>query len=387
MFRLDNIIIEDGVSKTATDTSGTELIDLPETGWLSQINLRAGSLTAWVDESVLHTWMAITKIEVLVNGSTPVKTYNARQLRALWWYHGYELPPLGTYGRGGITDQKVWNYPILFGNYVGDLEHMLHLDDYANPQLRITWDAAQATFDGIARDVYASPTFTYGVDAIISRDIGTTPPVGYVKSIEIDSWTTANGVTHTTEIPRGDELIGLMIGGRYDNIPTKHFFDNIKLDFDNGKWVALNHGLQQLLAFYSTYFPRTCETMMWEKLAHGDTPDPMLGLVDAISSHDSVGHVGVIGVAGFDYPLYDMSLMSNSDGTPRTTYADIYMRYTGRLPHQCYYIPMHAFTGEKWKGIDTKPFGRIDLKTSMASGVGANATERVVAEYIVPTGK
>lgn len=387
MTRLDNIIVVDGVSKDAGTTSGTETIDLPETGWLSQVNLRAGTNTAWVDESVLHCWMSLTKIEILVNGSQVVKSYNARQLRALWWYHGYELPPLGVYGRGGVTDLKVWNYPILLGNFVGDLEHMLHLDEYANPQLRITWDAAQSTFDGISRDVYASPTFTYGVDAILSRDPPAPLPVGYIRTKEIDSWTTANGVIHNTEIPRGEELIGLMIGGRYDAIAIQQFFDNIKLDFDNGKWVALDHGLQQLLAFYSTWFPRTCETMIWESLASGDTPDPMLGLVDAISSHDSVGHIGVIGAAGYDYPLYDLSLMNNDTGAAFATKCDIYMRYTGRLPHQCFYIPMYAFTGEKWKGIDTLPYGRIDLSTKMGSGVGTNATERVVAEYLVPNGE
>lgn len=387
MSRFDNIIVVDGVSKTATQTSGTELIDLPEAGWLSQINLRAGTNTAWVNESVLHNWMSMTKIEVLVNGSTPIKTYNARQLRALWWYHGMELPPLGTYGRGGVGDLNVWSYPILFGNYVGDLKHMLHLDDYANPQLRITWDAAQATFDGVSRNVFASPTFTYGVDAIIQREAGATPPVGYVKSTEIDTWTTGNNVTHTTEIPRGDELIGLMIGGRYDDIPTPEFFDNIKLDFDNGKWVALNHGLQQLLAFYSTWFSRVCHTSIWESVASADTPDPMLGFVDGISVDDGSGNIGSIEHAGFDYPLYDLILRNVEDGLELTGKLDVYLNYLGRLPHQCYYIPMHAFTGEKWVGIDTKDYGRIDLKTKMGSGVGSDATERVVAEYIVPTGK
>lgn len=386
MSRVDNVIITDEVAKTSTDTSGTEYIALPEKGYLSQLNLRAAIVADWVDEIALNVWQAITKIEVLVNGSQVVKSYDARQLRALAWYHGMELPPLGSYGRGGSGDKTFWTFPILFGTHVGDWQHMLNLDAYENPQLKITWDAAQSTFDGVSRDVTSSPTFRYGVDAMMFRSEPPEPVLGYVKSSQIDSYITANNKIKDTRVPRGQDLLGLMIGGRYDDIDTPDFFHNIKLDFDNGKWIALDHGLQQLMAFNNTWFPRTLETAIYQSISDGDTWDPMVGFMDSLSWLSETSSLGWIYIAGGEYPLYHINCLRSDDSAAHTTRADVHLKWTGRLPHQCFYIPMHAFTGEKWKPLPTGEYGTIDLEMTLGSGVGASATEKIIAEYIIPNG-
>ena len=385
MVYWDNIIIEDEVAKSTDTTSGTEYIDLPETGWLSQLNLRAAVLAQWVDEIALNIWQTITKVEVLVNGSQVVKSLDARQIRALAWYHGMDLLPLGDYNRGGSGDKTFWTFPLLFGTHVGDTRHMLDLAAYSNPVLRVTWNAAQASFDGISNDVTSSPAFRYGLDGVIMRGAPEEPIEGYVKSSQIDAWTTANDATHTTEIPKGQDLLGLMIGGRYDEIDTPEFFDNIKLDFDNGKWVALDHGFMQMMTFYHTWFPRTVETAIYQSIAHGNSPDSMLGFLDGFSWLTETSSLWHIVPAAGPYPLKDWNCRS-VDETSHTTRADVHLKFTGRLPHQTMYIPMHAYTGEKWKALPTAEYGRIDLKTTMGAGVGSDATEKVVAEYVIPTG-
>lgn len=386
MVYWDNIIIEDEVAKSTDTTSGTEYLDLPETGYLSQLNLRAAIVSVWADEVPLNIWQAITKVEVLVNGSQVVKSLDARQIRALAWYHGMDLIPLGTYNRHSLGDDTFWTFPILFGTHVGDKKHMLDLAAYSNPVLRVTWNAAPASFDGVSCDLHTSPNFRYGLDGVIMRGAPEEPIEGYVKSSQIDSWITANGATHTTEIPKGQDLLGLMIGGRHNDVDTTKFFDNIKLDFDNGKWVALNHGFQQLMAFYATWFPKTVETALYTRIQHFDTPDPMVGFIDSASVMDGGGNVGALQLAGPEFPLYDLGLLSVVDGSPLTDANDVNLKWTGRLPHQTMYIPMHAFTGEKWKPIPTTEYGRIDLKTTMATTVGTSATEKVVAEYLMPSG-
>lgn len=384
MTRFDNIIIEDEVTRTATITSGTETIDLPERGWLSAVNLRAAVVAAWVDESPLNTWQTITKVELLVDGSTTVKSLTGRQIRALAWYHGMELPPLGYYNRGGTGDKTFWTFPLLLGMFPGDTEHMLHLDKYTNPQLKITWDAAQSSFDGVSCDITSSPTFRYGADALISRETPEKAPKGYVQSTQIDSWTTENSGVHRTEIPKDPNLLGLMLGGRYDSIDTPEFFDNIKLDFDNGKWVALNHGFQQLMAHQALWFPRVVETISYQSVSDGDTPDPMLGFVNGLAWLSQTSSLGWIYQAGNEYPLYDYTMLRSDDSAAHTTRADVNLRWFGRLPHQTMYFPMHAWVGGKWTTLDPKEFGRIDMYTTMGSGVGSNATERLIAEYVIP---
>ena len=387
MARLDNIIIEDEVAKTSTDTSGTETIDLPEKGYLSQLNLRAAAVSVWVDEAPLKHWQMITKVEVIVNGSQVVKSLDARQIRALAWYHGMDLIPLGSYARGGSGDKTFWTFPILFGRYPNDPNYMLDLSRYSNPQLKITWNAAPSTFDGVSCDVTSSPSFRYGVDGLVYRGAAPSAVLGYVKSAQLDSWATANSVTHTTEVPIGDRLLGLMVGGRYNDIDTPEFFDNIKLNFDNGAWVALDHGHQQLMAFYATWFPKTVETILYCDCTSGNTTDPMLGFVDNINWCDSSGDIASVELAGPEYPLYDVGMYEVGTGSAATARKTMNFKFTGRLPHQCFYIPMHAFTGNKWEPIDTNQFGRIDLSVTMGSGVGTSATEKVVAEYILATGR
>lgn len=387
MARLDNVIIEDEVAKTTTDTSGTETIDLPEKGYLSQLNLRAAMLAQWVDESPLNVWQSITKVEVIVNGSQVVKSLDGRQIRALAWYHGIDLPPLGTYARGGSGDKTFWTFPIMFGRFPGDNQYMLDLSRYSNPQLKLTWNAAQSSFDGVSCDVTASPTFRYGLDGLIYRTAPPSAVMGYVKSAQLDIWATANSVTHRTEVPIGDKLLGLMVGGRYDSIDTPEFFDNIKLDFDNGQWVALDHGHQQLMAFYATHFPKPVETAIYQSISANDTFDPMVGFVDSLAYLTQTSSLGQIIQAGQEYPLYDYNVIRSDGGGSHTTRADVTMKFTGRLPHQCFYIPMHAFTGNKWEPIDTKSFGSVDLNVTMGSGVGTSATEKVVAEWVLPTGR
>lgn len=385
MVYWDNIIIEDEIAKSTDVTSGSETIQLPESGFLSQLNLRAAIKATYVDEVALNIWQAITKVEVLVNGSQVVKSLDARQLRALAWYHGMELNPLGTYGRHGTGDKTFWTFPILFGNFVGDTHHMLDLGAYSNPQLKLTWNGAPSSFDGVSRDLTTEPAFRYGLDGIIARGAMEEPVEGYIKSSQLDSWLTADGATHTTEIPKGQDLLGVMIGGRYDDIDTPEFFDNVKLDFDHGKWVALDHGYQQLLAFQATWWPRIVHTAGYFSAKHNVTYDPMVGLLDNTTCTSGGGTVFGLIFGGIEYPLRDRGMRTWA-GTNIDALTDVMMSWTGRLVHQTMYFPMHAFTGTKWKPLPTTEYGRIDLKTTMGSGVGTAATEKVVAEYIIPNG-
>ena len=382
----DTIVLRKQEDKTTTVTSGTETIDLPEIGYLSQVNLRAAALGQWVDEAALPIYHIISKVELLVNGSQVVKSLTGRQIRALAWYHGMDIPSLGTYGRGGTGKKTFWNFPLLLGNRPYDPNCMLDLAQYSNPQLRITWNAADESTDGVSWDVSSTPTFRYGVDCVLYR--GTPPGVkGYVKSSEIDSWTTANNQIHTTEIPKGQDLLGLSVEGRYTLLSNLNFFDHLKLNIDNGAWVPLDHDYDALKALYNTWFPRDCETAIYMSVSNGDTFDAMVGEIIDMQFLTETSSLGHHVLAGAEYPIYTHSWYRMDDHSAHTTRADVHITVKGYMPHQTYYIPMWGFLGGDWTALDTKPYGRIDLQTTLGSAAGTSATERICAEYLVPNGQ
>jgi len=382
----DTIVLEDQVDKTTTVTSGTETIDLPDVGYLSQVNLRAAALAQWVDEFALPMYHIISKVELLVNGSQVVKSLTGRQIRALAWYHGMDLINLGTYSRGGQGEKTFWTFPILLGTKPYDPNCMLDLSQYSNPQLRVTWNAADTSTDGVSWDVSSSPTFRYGVDCILYR--GTPGNVkGYIKSSEIDSWTTANSQIHRTEIPKGQELLGLSVEGRYTLLSNLNFFSRLKLNFDNGAWIPLDHTYDSLRALYATWWNRNVQVGIYKSIADGDTHDFMVGEIDGFSFLSETSSLGHIILAGAEYPIYTINCLRSDGGAAHSTRADVHIWTRGYMPHQTYYIPMWGFLGGDWNTLDTTKYGRIDLETTLGSAAGTSATERVCAEYLVPNGQ
>jgi hypothetical protein len=340
----------------------------------------------WADEAALPVYHIIKKIELLVNGSQVVKSLSGRQIRGLAWYHGMDLVNLGTYARGGTGEKTFWTFPLLLGHRPYDPLHMLDLSRYSNPQLKITWDATDVATDGISWDISSTPTFRYGVDCLLYR--GTPGSVeGYVKSSEIDSWASANSLVHTVDVPRGQDLLGLSLEGRYTLISNLQFFNKIKLNFDNGQWIPLDHNYKALKALYATLFPKMCNVGIYKSVSDGDTHDFMVGEIDGYGMLSETSSLGWIVLSGAEYPIYTINCLRSDGGAAHTTRADTHIWTRGYMPHQMYYMPMLAWLGGEWTPLKTTNYGRIELVSTLGSGAGANATMRACAEYLVPNGQ
>ena len=343
-------------------------------------------MAVWSDEAALPMYHIIKKVELLVNGSQVVKSLSGRQIRALAWYHGMDLTTLGDYQRGGTGEKTFWTFPLLLGHRPYDPLHMLDLSRYSNPQLKVTWDATDTSTDGISWDITASPAFRYGVDCVLYR--GTPGAVeGYVKSSEIDSWASANSLVHTVDVPRGQDLLGLTLEGRYTLISNLEFFNKIKLNFDNGQWIPLDHNWKELKALYATLFPRPCQVPAYKSVSDLDTHDFMVGQILAHQWMPETASLGSIVLSGSEYPIYTINCLRSDGGAAHTTRADVHMMATGYMPHQMYYMPMWAWLGGDWTPLKTTNYGRIELTSTLGSGAGANATMRACAEYLVPNGQ
>jgi hypothetical protein len=297
-------------------------------------------------------------------------------------YHGYDLSTLGCYGRQRLSGEFTWwNIPIMFGRYPGDKEYMLDMEQYMNPQLRITYDLSQTTVEGVVYNPTASPYFATGVQGLIWK--GPSPGTkGYIKSTNIDTWANVVSTVRTVEIPRGHKLLGVMQGARHLNDPLVDYIERMELTFDNGDWQPINHSYQQLNSLNSMWFPRTVHTVVKKDLATTDEIDTMVG---EIADIEFMSLSGVV-TADKEAMLHDET--QNIDQFVATAAMRAYLvSIHGVFPHQNMYIPMVEYSEDDAFGVDTTKWGRIDLKTTSGAGGAAGEILKTVAEFAVPNGE
>ena len=379
-------VLENDLAKAAGTTSGTETIDLPQSGILSEVDIQARYKNTYVDDMLLPGYMAIKKLELLVDGSTVVKSLDGRQAQALMWYNKGPFATSNTYQGGGNAGVTYDLFPLYLGMFAGDTKNGLVLSDYSNPQLKITWDTTQTTADGMTFDANTSdPTFTYNIMAKLID--GT--PAGftnrYVQSREIDAYNPGTDSETNTEIPRGYDLKGIMLGARYKSKAWNSAMDHVKLDFDNGKWLPIDMDYENLAVAFKSWFPEPCEANAWNYRAHADDFDSRVMQLSSFTSQGagSNAYLALWGV--FEFPLYTLSIYDESHAA-YTTAVNLHTKCTGWGPMQTIYIPMDQLIDGSADSIRTTDYGRIDFKVT-TSGYTASATTHVVAEYLKPNGQ
>ena len=382
MGHFNNIIIRPQTGEVITSQVGTVYQDLPEMGQLSQLMVDVRAAINYSTHPGLDIWNAVTKLEVLVNGSKVIKSIDMKQARALAYFHGYDISTLGMYERGRLSgDFTWWNIPIMFGRYPGDKEYMLDMEQYSNPQLRITYDLSRTTVNGVTYAVTASPYFATGVSGLIWKG-GNPGTKGYIKSTNIDTLANVVSTVRTVEIPRGHNLIGVMQGARHLLDPLIDYIERMEITFDNGDWQPINHSYQQLKSLESMWYPRAVHTVQKKDLATTDEIDTMVGELTDIQFESLSGAV----TADKEAMAHDETI--NIDTFVATAGMRAYIVHChGVFPHQNMYIPMEKYSEDNDFGVDTTKWGRIDLKTTSGAGGAAGELLETVAEYVVPNGE
>lgn len=386
MSRIRLAVLKNDEAKGSDVTSGTETIDLPERGILSELIIQCAYKKAIVDDRALPDYLAVQKLEVLVNGSTVVKSITGRQARALMFHNGGPFASTGWFwSTGGGTDSYT-SFILYFGRGAGDILNGLDLSQYSNVQLKITWNTATTSIDGQTYDANVSdPTFTYNIMAKIMNEAPAGFTDKYVQSREIDSWTVAASAEHNTEIPRGFELLGIQFGSRYKNVGYNSLFDKMKLDFDNGLWLPIDMDHENIVGAYKSWFPQPCIVTHLCNAGNSDDYDTGLMQVQAMANSNLGGTQAVQSYDAHEMGLHDLVKYA-FDGTVYTGISMTWQLNIGWGPNQCIYLPMEQLTTDEARAINTEEFGRIDFKVTTGSGAGSSAISHVVAEYLKPNG-
>ncbi len=387
MARFRYAVLENDKALASTSTSGTETIDLPENGILSSVNLQTRCAQTYTDNHTLPFFLALTKIELLVNGSTVVKSLTGRQARALSWYSGGPFSVTNDYEPDVNSNLVYKDFPLYLGRTVDDTKFGLDLARYNNPQLKFTYDLSTVAYDGVTYDSNTTnPTLTYNVMAKVLDGVPPGFQNRYIQSSEIDSWTVAASTEHDTQIPRGYDLYGLMLECRYKALGFNDFFDHVKLDFDNGKWLPIDMDYENLAILHKEAWPQPCEVNLYDSLANADDLDTQLMYVNGAGNATVGGNVACCKLPILYYPI-NVVTMQDFDGAAITSPTQVQSTIKGWGPHQTFYIPMRMLLDGEAMAVDTKQFGRIDCKVKTGASSGSSAITRIVAEYVKPNGE
>jgi len=386
MSKFRYAVLENDKAIAAATDSGTETIDLPERGILTELDTMARTTISYTNDIPTPIFVTIKKLEVLVDGSTVVKSLNGREAKALIYYNDGPFSLAGWYHSSESHNVYYHHFPLYFGRKAGDTKYGLDLSAYANPQLKIEWDASQTSDHGVTYDANANPAFTYNIQAKILDGTPANFQNKYVQSREINSFTVAASTETGVEIPRGYPLKGLMVEGAYYNVDWFALTEHMKLDFDNGKWLPIDMDYENLKAAMLSWWPKVAAIEQRVYAANADTMDMQVMEMNSITTAPTSLDYSAISTGNTTYGMTDI-IVNTEAGAAQTTGSTTWQRVAGWGPMGTFYIPMSQLLDGEQEAIETTDYGRIDLKHKTGSGSGTSATIKVVAEYLKPNGE
>jgi len=219
-------------------------IDLPESGMLSALMLRFDADCESAATYSGDPWRLIdhiTKVEIIANGATVIKSYSGFELQYINFLSQGQVPPHFWRNYAGNTQMDYCL--ILFGRFLNDPEYGLDLSQFDNVELRIT-NSGSAT--------YYSADFRLGIMQNYLRDV----PGGfrgYIRSEEWRKWTTVANTTKYLVLPTEYPISGLYVRTvpAVTNGNNKTGFHNLMLDIDlsigGGQKQVFKGGLDDLI--------------------------------------------------------------------------------------------------------------------------------------------
>ena len=171
----------------------TYRLDLPEYGFLSALMLQISGDEVSdfsIDGGSWRIIDYITKVEVVLNGSTVCKDLTGQQAQALTFYD-QNMPALDTWRNYGSNTQFC-NILVNFGRYLHDPDYGLDLGKYDNVELRVTTTATTSQF---------ASGFSITVNGIFLMPQGSSRSLGFLRSETWRTWTTVQDEWQYFELP------------------------------------------------------------------------------------------------------------------------------------------------------------------------------------------
>ena len=231
-------------SKSFDATSGLDIIELPNKGPLSGIELRVwGTCGTGADKPDVWLHDRITKLELVVNGSKVIKSLTGEQLLADMLYKKTPHSSHDMKNMSGASCEEF--FYINLGRHYHDLDYMLDLGRVNDPELRIEYDFTKTSQNGWTNGVAMSTAPSRSVICHLLRD-APMEPKGYIKTSELYRFTGGVSKKENMRIPRGPVYSNLYVQSWYKAQGIGYLLDKLELNFNNDAIIPLRVGANEL---------------------------------------------------------------------------------------------------------------------------------------------
>jgi len=366
--------------KSEAGQTGTATYNLPKSGFIPEIIVRAYSTPTAVTDPALPLNKAITKIEI-TDGAKKIVSLSANAVLGVL---------LGrvkrTHVSTEINENAVEGYEefrIVLGGKINGTHYAPDFARFSNPQIKISWDYSITTGPfGATFDADTTPAMKFTVLCKIVKD-ATKYTHGYIKSYELYTYFNAPNAVTEVEIPRGLPLLGIGIEAGWVNLDWTEDVERLKLDFNTGEWVPLELEEEEIVAFEDSVHGGPAMVSFMMDLIDGVEIDAHMGYPTSV---DGVGMSGAGRTfewlqrhRGVGAPNY----MDVATPTAITAYEQVQITSTGYFPYNVLYIPMRALTDDEKDTIDTTKYRDIVLELTAGSAASTSSTPAIIVEYLV----
>jgi len=222
--------------------------------------------------------------------------------------------------------------PIRFGRFLGDPQYALDPARFVNPQIRISWNLATITAVGATGFL----TATLAVSIVAHVMEGAPAPSGFLMAKEIYSWTSAAAGTEYIDLPTDYPYRGMLLRGVLAANDWHWMFDQVRINCDGGKFVAMNQRGWDLVNQMTMIYPRF--QYRHDFYTHNNvTVQPILKTYEELTATPASIDDCVLAYtnAGSGQGAIRVFTAGAADGTDRRVLANV----DGYNPYGCLYLP------------------------------------------------
>ena len=359
---------------------GTLKLDLPKSGKLGSIMVhayRAGVTDAFNAQYKWRLIDYISKIEVLYNGTRPIKSLTGEECKGLSIFDGMGSAPDQEFNYGSSTKRA--HFMLNFGRRLFDKRYFLDLGRFDSVEIQLTNDGSSTYFGG-----------NWSVDLLMYMLRGADAPAsqGYFRTEDWKSWTTVQNTWQYLDLPTELMLRRLLLHvlpahGTNQNADTQGYnvVDQIKLMQRARTEHIWDQSLREL--WYENYMTRGREFLSYLEPYHTGGYGVKTGLGQVLGK--AIGQMPQGGT-----PVTPtIALEPGNDGDTQKllrTGSDNYSMIMGGLaPENCAVIEFDQDADNPNSWLDLAAVKPVNLDVHTKDSASAdNGVVRVVLDRLVP---
>ena len=358
---------------------GLEVIDLPNKGLLGGVELHVSALHAAAVAGSPDVWVhdCLDRVELIVNGSQVVKSYNGTEILAMNLYDNTFARPVAPRNYNNTTLHEY--FYLNLGRFYHDTEYMLDLGRVNDPEIRIVYDFTKTGHNGWTNGQAFTGNPFYTVIPHLLRDSDISPK-GYIKTSETYRFISAANRRENMRIPRGPVYCGFYLESRRAGQGHGMNMDYVEVNINNGEKIPFRVSWREFENELKRRYGEFTITEITKPLNGAQYPPPLENSEIWEANYRNSDVIGCSGPAWGGFCTSEAHLISTYG--PQAALLLRWLTYKGIYPWNLAKIPFLDSMDERtW--IDSHELGDFWVRYEEGAGAGANAIIKLLSDEVV----